>query len=146
MFFTQERDTMDKKPEKKEVVRYEADAQRKAAERVLLQKEPLTQVAKDMGCSTQSVTKWVKKFRGDVLGTGITSEGAPKKRTAKKTKKTVKKKTVPSTPQNAKPAVAKSDTLSDIELVSKGGTVLRLPAGTSPDTLASVIKRLDESE
>ena len=46
--------------------RYDAAFKRRVVEQVLLHHQPVAQVARQLGCSPQSVANWVKQYQNDV--------------------------------------------------------------------------------
>jgi len=108
--------------------RYTEAEQRHAAEQVLLLGVSMTQVAKEMKCSPISVKTWVEKFRGQTTATA-TAETPVAHKTA--------------VPRPVKTAT-KHDDSSKIELVTPSGVTMRFPISTSPATLSSVAKQLDQ--
>ncbi len=138
---------MEKKSAKKEGVRFEVNVQRTAAERVLLNEEENSKVARDIGCSSQTVRTWVKKYRNELLGATPSANGVASKKTLRRKKHVVKKVAAAvASPSVPKTASQPSNDRPPIELVTKGGTTLRLPAETPSDTLYGVIRRLDEGK
>ena len=130
-------------------IRYSEEEQRKAAEQVLLQKKPVSHVAKEIGCSPISVNVWVEKFRSELApGTGGMKKSVKKAaKRASSAKKKLQVKRSPSLNADSPAASAPSrkatpvDSLK-IEVVSRQGVTMKFPVETSPETLYGVVKRL----
>ncbi len=133
--------------EKKGGGRFDANVQRTAAKRVLLNKEAKSTVAREIGCSAQAVITWVKKFRNELLGETPSTSSVVSEKTPRSKKRVVKQVTaVAVSSPTPKTLPHPSNDRPQIELVTKGGTTLRLPVETPFDTLCRVIKRLDEGK
>jgi transposase-like protein len=104
--------------------RYTADVQRQAAEQVLLHRRPISQIAKQLCCSPQSVKNWIEKYQKSALAHPTPS---PSSHMA----------FLPVQVGDANFPAAK------IELVTKNGLTLRFPVETHPDTLFAVAKRFE---
>ena len=115
------------KPKKQ--VRYTPEEQKAAAEKVLLQKETVAKVAREMKCSPISVTSWVDRHRDTVLHETkhVESKAAP----------VHEKKHESETPKHE---------AHKIEVVSKKGITVRFPVETSPETVYGVVKRLEDGK
>ena len=115
------------KPKKQ--VRYIPEEQKSAVEKVLLQKETVAKVAREMKCSPISVTSWVNRYRDSFLPG----------------EKHVEHKMVPVHEKGHKSDGPKHDA-HKIKIVSKKGTTVRFPAETSPETLYGVVQRLEDGK
>ena len=146
---------------KKSAVRYTAEQQKDAAESVLLLGERISKVARELGCSPLSVSSWIKKYQGKIeadypsANTSDTSDPSldtpdstpvdsdpPTQRIMPQPGRTngvVRKKAV-------KKALPVAPPLSRVEIVSRGGVVVKLPGDVSPDALHGIVKRLRKTE
>ena len=105
---------------------YDAPLKRRAAEQVLLQKQPVAHVARQLHCSPQSVKNWIDQFRDTIIG--------PPPLTS--TRRTT---FLPLQVDEELPTL----TDAKIELVTKNGLTLRFPVDTPSDTLAALIRQLE---
>ena len=109
--------------------RYDLAVQRSAVEQVLHHRRPVTQVARQLRCSPQSVKNWIDKHHKSLPTPSV----------------------VPSPPSRQSPfaflpiQVESSSTVpSDkIELVTKNGLILRFPIETSTEALCGIIRQLE---
>ena len=105
---------------------YDTSLKRRAAEQVLLQKQPVAQVAQQLHCSPQSVKNWIDQFRDIIIGTPPLAS----------TRRTT---FLPLQVDEELP----TSTDTRIELVTKNGLTLRFPVDTLSDTLVALIRQLE---
>ena len=110
---------------KKRPPRYDAAFKRRAAEQVLLQKQPVVQVARRLHCSPQSVKNWIDQFRESIIGSPLMS--------ARRTT------FLPLQVDEELPTPLDSR----IELVTKNGLTLRFPVDTPPGTMIDIVRSLE---
>ena len=120
---------------KKRPHRYTVEFRRRAAEMVLLEKRSVTQVARQLHCSTQSVNNWIERFRDQ---TQLTTSPILSYSTTK---------TSPKSRTTFLPLQVDDNTFiaatQGYEIVTKNGLTLRFPVDTSLETLAEFIRRLE---
>ena len=105
--------------------RYDADFQRRAAEQVLAQGCSVTQVARKLRCSPESVKRWCQRHRESI----VTAATVPARKFH----------------TDFLPIHVDTPTLSRIEIVTKNGLTLRFPGETSADGLIDIVRRLESS-
>jgi len=105
--------------------RYDLAVQRNAVEQVIQHHRPVSQVARQLRCSPQSVKNWIDKHHKSPL---VPSPSSGKSLSS----------FLPI--QVDSPSTVSSD---KIEFVTKNGLILRFPIETSPEALCGIIRQLE---
>ena len=107
-------------PMPKKPLRYDLAVQRNAVEQVMIHRRPVTQVARQLRCSPQSVKNWIDKYQSHPTASSHTTF-------------------LPLQVGAADLPPPK------IELITKNGLTLRFPIETLPDTLFAIAQRFEVS-
>jgi transposase-like protein len=99
--------------------RYSPAVQRNAVEQVVRHHTPVAHVARQLGCSDQSVQRWLKVHRKSLPPPNTSTNFLPIR-------------------VDGQPPLA-----SNIEVVTKSGLTLRFPVDTPSDTLVDVVRSLE---
>ena len=114
----------------KKTPRYDLDVQRHAVAQVLRQNLPMTQVARQLRCSPQSIKNWIDKHHKSQPSPSIVPSPSPSRPSSLTF--------LPIQVEHHSPSP-----LAKIELVTKNGLTLRFPVETPSDILYDIVRRLE---